>query len=92
MAQSTKKVRSLALTGGGGGVVVSGGGGGGGNGGGGLKKKTASATSRNIELFSHFSTEETARVRALFDNQATPTIRENNGKKIRVLKREMFNR
>ena len=89
MAQSTKKVRSLALTGGGGGVVVSGGGGGGG---GGLKKKTASATSRNIELFSHFSTEETARVRALFDDQATPTIRENNGKKIRVLKREMFNR
>ena len=91
MAQSTKKVRSLALTGGGGGVVVVGGGGGGG-GGGGAKKISASATSRNIELFSHFSTEETARVRALFDDQAMPTIRENNGKKIRVLKREMFNR
>ena len=56
------------------------------------KQLDASLTSRNIEMLSHFSTEETNRIKALFHQNATYMVIDGNGRKANVLKRETFNR
>lgn len=86
MAQNTKTVKT------GGGVESGSGGNGMGGGGGGAKKASPSATSRSIEVFSRFSTEEAARIKAVFNENATRMVMDSNGRKARVLKRETFNR